>query len=86
MEIIKINIYRHPLNGITSSLVDQDPVVQGIISLTSSLKDRLIKCLMTLQPNTLIFLLQKMRESLQKLLAFFQQKILAYFRYQRFQF
>ena len=40
-------------------------------------------CFMTLSPNTLIFFAEKMREAfaLQKLLTFFQQKILAYIRY-----
>ena len=38
---------------------------------------------MTLQPNTLIFFVEEMREAfaMQKLLTFFQQKILAYLRY-----
>ena len=57
------------------------PVVQNIVSLTISLRGQLVKCFTALQPNILIFLLKKMREALQKLLTFFQQKILAYFRY-----
>ena len=59
------------------------PVVQSIVSLTSSLRGRLNKCFKTSLPNTLIFFVEKMREAfaLQKLLTFFQQKILAYFRY-----
>ena len=61
----------------------QDPVVQSIVSLTSSLRGQLVKCFMTLQPTTLIFFVEKMREAfaLQKLLTFFQQKILEYFGY-----
>ena len=61
----------------------QGPVVQSIVSLTSSLRGQLVKCFTTLLPNTLIFFVEKMREAfaLQKLLTFFQQKILAYFRY-----
>ena len=57
--------------------------VQSIVSLTSSLRGQLVKCFKTLLPNTLIFSVEKMREAfaLQKLLTFFQQKILAYFRY-----
>ena len=59
----------------------QGPVVQSIVSLTSSLRGQLLKCFRTLKPNTLIFFVEKMREAfaLQKLLTFFQQKILAYF-------
>ena len=59
------------------------PVVQSIISLTSSLRGELVKCFTTLLPNTLKFFVEKMREAfaLQKLLTFFQQKILAYFRH-----
>ena len=39
----------------------------------------MVKCFMTLLPNTLIFFVEKMREAfaLQKLLTFLQQKILA---------
>ena len=61
----------------------QGPVVQSIVSLTSSLRGQLVKCFMTLLPNTLIFFVEKMREAfaLQKLLTFFQQKILVYLRY-----
>ena len=49
-------------------------VVQSIISLTSSLRGQLVKCLTTLYPTTLIFFVEKMREAfaLQKLLTFFQ--------------
>ena len=61
----------------------QGPVVQSIVSLTSSLRGQLVKCFTTLQPNTLKFFVEKMREAfaLQKLLTFFQQKILANLRY-----
>ena len=41
------------------ALQDQGPVVQSIVSLTSSLRGQLVKCFMTLLPNTLIFLLKK---------------------------
>ena len=59
------------------------PVVQSMVSLTSSLRGQLVKCFMTSKPNTLTFFAEKMREAfaLQKLLTFFQQKILAYVRY-----
>ena len=61
----------------------QGPVVQSIVSLMTSLRGQLIKCFMTLQPNKLIFFVEKMREAfaLQKLLTLFQQKLLAYIRY-----
>ena len=36
----------------------QDPVVQSIVSLTSSLRGQLIKCFTTLFPNTLIFFVE----------------------------
>ena len=50
------------------------PVVQSIVSLTSSLRGQLVKCFMTLLPNTLKFFVEKMREAfaLQKLLTVFQ--------------
>ena len=60
------------------------PVVQSIISLTSSLRDQLVKCFTTLLPNTLIFFIEQIREAfaLQKLFTFFfNKKILAYLRY-----
>ena len=59
------------------------PVVQSMVSLTSSLRGQLVKCFTTLYPNTLIFFVDKMREAFasQKPLTFFQQKILAYLRY-----
>ena len=62
---------------------NQGPVVQSIVSLTSSFGGQLVKCFMTLLPNTPIFFAEKMREAfaVQKLLTFFQQKILACLRY-----
>ena len=60
----------------------QGPVVQSIISLTSWLRCQLVKCFTTLLPNTLIFLLKKMREAfaMQKLLAFFSTKNIGIFQ------
>ena len=57
----------------------QGSVVQSIVSLTNSLRGQFVKCFTTLVPNTLKFFVEKMREAfaLQKLLTFFQQKILA---------
>ena len=49
-------------------------VVQSIVSLKCLLTDQLIKCFMTLLPNTLIFFVDK-------LLQFFNKKKLAYLRY-----
>ena len=56
---------------------------KSIVSLMSLLRGQLVKSFMTLLPNTLIFLLKKMRKAcaLQKLLTFIQQKILAYIKY-----
>ena len=42
-----------------NGFVVQGPVVQNIVSLTSSLRGQLVKCFMALYPNTLIFLLKK---------------------------
>ena len=39
------------------------PVVQSIVSLTSSLRGQLVKCFTTLQQNTLKFFVEKMREA-----------------------
>ena len=66
-----------------TSKTQQGPVVQNIVSLTSWLRGQLVKSFMTLLPNTLIFFVEKMREAfaLQKLLTFFQQKILANLKY-----
>ena len=40
---------------------DQGLVVQSMVSLTISFRGRLVKCFMTLLPNTLIFFVEKMR-------------------------
>ena len=52
------------------------PVVQSIVSLTSSLRGQLVKCFMTLYPNTQIFFVDIMRKAfaLQKLFTFFNKK------------
>ena len=39
------------------------PVVQSIVSLTSSLRDQLVKCFTTLEPNTLILFVEKNERS-----------------------
>ena len=52
------------------------PVVQSIVSLTSSLRGQLVKRFTALLPKTLIFFVEKRREAfaLQKLLTFFHKK------------
>ena len=61
-----------------TSICPQGPVVQSIVSLTSSLRGQLLKCFVTLQPTTLKFFVDKIREAfavaLQKLLTFFSAK------------
>ena len=52
---------------------DQDPVVQSIISLMSSLVVKMLIVLVSTISNSQVFLLQ-----MQKLLTFFSAKILAY--------
>ena len=63
------------------TFVNQGPVVQSIVSLTSSLRGELVKCYTTLKPNTLIFLLKKMREAfaLQKASYIFSTKMFSNF-------
>ena len=62
---------------------DLGPVVQSIVSLTSSSRGQLVKYFTTLLLNTLKFFVEKMREAfaLQKLLTHFQQIILTNSRY-----
>ena len=47
----------------TDGRADQGPVVQSIVSLTSSLRGQLIKCFTNLLPNTLDIFVEKMREA-----------------------
>ena len=69
-------------------LKDQDPVVQSVVSLTSSLRVILLTVLADSIYNILIFFAEKMwvAFALQKLLTFFQQKISAYLRITRCKF
>ena len=64
------------IESVTDRPGGQGPVVQSMVSLTSSLSGQLVKCFMTLSLNTLIFFVERLREAfiLQKLLTFFQQK------------
>ena len=48
------------------------PVVQSIVSLTSSLGGQLVRCFTTLLPNTMIFFVDKMGKSF---LHFFDKNI-----------
>ena len=91
-ECNRVNVYEYTFkesnSAIFSSLGALGPVVQSILSLTNSLRGQLVKCFMTLKPNTLIFFVEKMREAfaLQKLLTFFQPKILVNLKYECLKF
>ena len=67
---------------------NQGPVVQSIVSLTSSLRVISLTVLADLIHNILIFFAEKMwvAFALQKLLTFFQQKFSAYLRITRLKF
>ena len=67
---------------------DLGPVVQSVVSLTSSLRVISLTVLVDSIYNILIFLAEKMwvAFALQKLLTFFQQKISAYLRITRRKF
>ena len=69
----KIDSIHHKVNGL-------GPVVQSIVSLTTSLRRQLVKYMPTKLSNTLLFFVGNMSESfaLQKILTFFQQKIIVY--------
>ena len=67
---------------------DQGPVVQSVVSLTSSLRVISLTVLADSIYSILIFFAEKMwvAFALQKLLTFFQQKISAYLRITQFKF
>ena len=67
---------------------DKGPVVQSVVSLTSSLRVISLTVLAQSIYNILIFFAEKMwvAFALQKLLTFFQQKISAYLRITRSKF
>ena len=54
----------------------QDPVVQSIVSLTISLRHKFVKQISAKVTNTLLFFVEKMRESfaVQRILTFFNKK------------
>ena len=58
------------------NITDLGPVVQSIVSLTSSLRRELVKYMLTTLSNPLLFFVEKMWESfaMQKILTFSQQK------------
>ena len=70
------------------NILNQGPVVQSVVSLTSSLRVILLTVLADSKHNILIFFAEKMwvAFTLQKLLTFFQQKISAYLRITRLKF
>ena len=70
------------------TVVNLGPVVQSVISLTSSLRVISLTVLADSIHNILIFFAEKMwvAFALQKLLTFFQQKISAYLRITRYEF
>ena len=74
--------------SLTQDEKDQGPVVQSVVSLTSSLRVISLTVLADSIYNILIFFAEKMwvAFALQKLLTFFQQKISAYLRITRFKF
>ena len=78
-----ISDYHIPLN-----YAQQGPVVQSVVSLTSSLRVISLTVLADSMYIILIFFAEKMwvAFALQKLLTFFQQKILAYLRITRCKF
>ena len=57
------------------------PVVQSIVSLTSSLRGQLVTSFTTLLPNTLKFFVEKMKKAfaVQNLLSFFSTKNIGIF-------
>ena len=66
----------------------QGPVVQSIVSLTTSLRRHFVKYMLTTLSNPLSFFVEKMCESfaVQKILTFFQQKITVDLQYSRLKF
>ena len=60
-------MYEYTFKGSNSTIFSYlgalGPVVQSILSLTSSLRGQLVTCFMTLKPNTLIFFVEKMRKA-----------------------
>ena len=76
----EVTLFSHDLIFLT---INQGPVVQSVVSLTSSLRVILLTVLADSIHNILIFFAEKMwvAFAMQKLLTFFQQKISAYLRH-----
>ena len=62
------------VNGRNNMHEVQGPVVQSIVSLTSSLRRQLVKYMPTTNQNPLLFFVGKCENLLHKILTFFQQK------------
>ena len=86
-QVLHISRSRKPIKPSTSC-INQGPVVQSVVSLTSSLRVISLTVLADSIHNILIFFAEKMwvAFALQKLLTFFQQKISAYLRITRLKF
>ena len=85
---MSVGIFRLILKAPITTAADNilDPVVQNIISLTSSLVIKMLTILVSKTSNLQVFLLKKKCKSyshlqMQKLLTFFSAKILAYIPY-----
>ena len=85
---LKPQLVSHISEDAIYSLKYKGPVVQSVVSLTSSLRVISLTVLADSIHNILIFFAEKMwvAFALQKLLTFFQQKILAYLRITRSKF
>ena len=58
---VQVTFVTWPTNEkLISGIINQGPVVQSIVSLTSSLRGQLVRCFTTLFPNILIFFVEKM--------------------------
>ena len=83
-------VHNHIVEAIQKNIIiyNQGPVVQSVVSLTSSLRNISLTVLADSIYNILIFFAEKMwvAFALQKLLTFFQQKISAYLRITRCKF
>ena len=77
---IEIQIKQHICPRLTANIESQGPVVQSVVSFTSSLRVISLTVLADSIHNILIYFAEKMwvAFALQKLLTFFQQKISAY--------
>ena len=82
------NTFRPPYYHSNVLFLHHGPVVQSVVSLTSSLRVILLTVLADSIHSVLIFFAEKMwvAFALQKLLTFFQQKISAYLRITRCKF